>query len=365
MAVALWHAGLVHPRVTPANPIFSLFQQGHTGVALFCVLSGFIFARMYFEKEFEFGKFAVHRVLRIWPLLIVVALITIWKTPDADLSSIFITLTTTVPVPGGLPKYLAVAWSVLVEIQFYVFFPFLLLISKRFGPLCLVLVAGSFLAIRAYHYAHYGEVSGFSYGTIVGRMDQFALGMIAGILSLKDNPFTKKAFMCLGACGLVAIFSFYAWFNTHLGGYYGPATARASVWVVVPTIEALCYSAIVLGYLSLPPIGGHAKYVDKAFAYGGQISYSIYLVHLMILPTFRQIVGQLHIEVTTWEQQAVLFMIIGVPLIVFFSSLSYFLIEKPMNDLKYKISAGWFRPAPQLRGSSIEDRADQPIKLSA
>src|SRR5271169_6463136 len=59
----------------PALFPFSLLDEGHTGVALFMTLSGYLFAKLLDGKSINYLAFLWNRVLRLFPLLLVVILI--------------------------------------------------------------------------------------------------------------------------------------------------------------------------------------------------------------------------------------------------------------------------------------------------
>jgi peptidoglycan/LPS O-acetylase OafA/YrhL len=95
---------------------FSILDEGHTGVALFMVLSGYLFAKLLSGKSINYRAFIWNRVLRLLPLLAVVILIygvvSVWRggsllqySYDTALGLIFPYL------PGG-------GWSITVEFHY-------------------------------------------------------------------------------------------------------------------------------------------------------------------------------------------------------------------------------------------------------
>ncbi len=52
------------------NPVLAVIAEGHSGVALFMVLSGFLFAYGAHQKEVDFSTFMRNRVLRIFPMYV-------------------------------------------------------------------------------------------------------------------------------------------------------------------------------------------------------------------------------------------------------------------------------------------------------
>ena len=71
--IFVWHfihfdnGQLASPLVFP----FSFFTEGHTGVAIFMTLSGYLFAKLLDGKRFNYFAFLRNRFLRLAPLLIV------------------------------------------------------------------------------------------------------------------------------------------------------------------------------------------------------------------------------------------------------------------------------------------------------
>ena len=75
--VFAWH--FVHVIVpfeyTPALFPFALLDEGHTGVALFMTLSGYLFAKLLEGKTIDYLSFLRNRALRLLPLLCAVVLV--------------------------------------------------------------------------------------------------------------------------------------------------------------------------------------------------------------------------------------------------------------------------------------------------
>ena len=78
--VLLWH--FLHynngyPVPFENDPIFflSIFNEGHTGVALFMTLSGYLFSKLLDEKRIWWTAFFYNRALRLLPLLIFVIIV--------------------------------------------------------------------------------------------------------------------------------------------------------------------------------------------------------------------------------------------------------------------------------------------------
>lgn len=123
----------------------ALLSRGHLGVPIFFIISGFIlakpFANFYLKdgKKIKLKDFYIRRITRIEPpyFIVMTALLlgmifVVKKIPPIEtLKSYLSSMTYTHNFfygEGVLPKLNAVAWSLEVEIQFYILSPFFALI---------------------------------------------------------------------------------------------------------------------------------------------------------------------------------------------------------------------------------------------
>ena len=173
-----------------ANPLvfpLSLFTEGHTGVAIFMVLSGYLFAKLLGSNKIKYSIFLYNRCLRLLPLLVCVLLIIAAQAHvDDKLNTAFF-----VHLLKGflLPTLPNGGWSITVEFHFYLILPVLLITATKF-PNVLMFSLIVFVGARVGFYVLFGEVQSVSYWTIIGRIDQFLLGIIA--FKLKDHIAGKK-----------------------------------------------------------------------------------------------------------------------------------------------------------------------------
>src|SRR3954447_14078267 len=72
LMVMIWHFShaFVPATVVPSWTWLSLIEEGHTGVSLFCVISGFIFGWLYYGRSIVLRQFARNRALRILPIFL-------------------------------------------------------------------------------------------------------------------------------------------------------------------------------------------------------------------------------------------------------------------------------------------------------
>ena len=130
--VFVWHFNHFNDGQLESPLVFplSLLTEGHTGVAIFMVLSGYLFAKLLGNKKINYLLFLYNRALRLLPLLMFVVLIiavqaylddTLNRAFFANLLKGFIFPT----LPNG-------GWSITVEFHFYIILPVLLLTAIKF-----------------------------------------------------------------------------------------------------------------------------------------------------------------------------------------------------------------------------------------
>lgn len=271
-----WHFLLPEARATAPPPPFSLFAEGHTGVSLFMTLSGYLFAKLLNGKRIHYPKFIYNRILRLLPLLVLVVLIVgvIKHLKGLDLWPYAKGVATSFLGQGGLPNG---GWSVVIEFHFYLILPLLLWLDrthKLFLPLLIIIM----LLLRAMIRSNYGEVQELAYHSLLGRMDQFVLGIAA--FHWRSHIVGRHG---LAAAAFVTLAVFYHLFD-RAGGFYGlPSYPSPSiVWVFIPTIESVTYCILIAWYaesFEFKP-NRFLWLIGKAGAY----SYSIYLLHFFFFP---------------------------------------------------------------------------------
>jgi len=279
--VVAWHC--IHATSVPYSfvPAFfplAIFDEGHTGVALFMTLSGYLFAKLLDGRAISFPAFLFNRALRLLPLLLLVML---WIGVERYLAGENMAIYALQLVKGFVyDSWPAGAWSVTVELHFYLILPILLWMFRRNRALPL-LVIGMAIALRYAIHDHKGEVQNYAYSFIVGRIDQFVLGMLA--FNFRQH-LAKRHAICLLV--VTAFLLFYYWFDSVGGFYQYPAHPSPSrIWIILPTIEGACYAMLIGWYdnsFSQAKPGRISQFIGRI----GEYSYSIYLLHGFFLGYF-------------------------------------------------------------------------------
>ena len=278
--VLLFHAGLG-------------FRGGFVGVDVFFVISGFLITGLILKEQdaetFSLKNFWLRRIRRIIPAataVVVVVLATgfllLLPRDYEDLANATVAQqfmlsnfyfwqnTGYFDGPAEL-KPLLHTWSLAVEEQFYIGYPFLLLVLRRFGRRItfwslLVLLVGS-LALSEYGVRHYPSPTFFLLPTRAWEL------LIGGLICFLPKP-TRVWSSCLTAVSWLAL-ALILW----AGWCYTSATPFPGISACVP-----CVAAAALIYANSIRMTFPARLLaTKPFVFVGLISYSLYLWHWPVL----------------------------------------------------------------------------------
>lgn len=257
----------------PAIFPLALFDEGHVGVSLFMTLSGYIFARLLAGRTILYGPFLYNRALRLFPLLLLVFIVVgVREATSGSLPAYLLRLLSGFVTPdwpnGG--------WSIAVELQFYILLPALLALLQRDWRLLAVFL-GAAVATRAALWTALGEVQTLAYATIVGRIDQFTLGILAWHVGAGMRGRWGVALTAF------LMFSAFYWLFAAAGGYWklGGFPSPNPVWIFLPTIEGAAFAVLIAWYdrSFSPAARGASGFVARL----GEYSYSIYLLHFFVV----------------------------------------------------------------------------------
>lgn len=323
-------------RAYPDQPFLALIVEGHTGVGLFFVLSGFIFMTIALaNREIDYRHFLRNRLLRIAPLFLVLFIVAISIGRDRFVATdlLYLVVTNLGDAPTSWHFATGPAWSISVEFTFYLVFPFLAAAALKRGPIFLVQFIALMLVIKLAAYHATENSRHMLYSTLVGRFDQFLVGMLAAMAYARYLPLIQRwgrpllvlaALVVLVGAGIQA-----RWLS-----YLAPE-ARQPLGVVWGTIEAGYWALFVLAYLGarLP----WPRRVGGALARGGEWSFSFYMWHALIIFTVHQTLGPIG------GNGAVGLVLNGVLVLsatLAFAWLSYSLIERPFLDMRSRYGRG-------------------------
>jgi peptidoglycan/LPS O-acetylase OafA/YrhL len=330
----LWSGPLVHgvPFATDqwlrtTNPFAAVLIEGHTAVALFMVLSGFIFTRAALGRTIHYGAFVRNRLLRIYPLFVLLLVTGVYAKPATFAAGPFLqTLLLGANLPGRLDvgALSEMFWAIAVECQFYLLFPFLLGFLQRLGWRWLTGALGLCLLLRAVAVLEGAHARDLSYITLVGRLDQFLLGM-ALARSMREHAGRWRPWILPAAA--VAVVAALAIFH-RLGGWPVDSPWR----ILWPPVEGAVWALFIGGYLTVADRLPAA--LSRALAAIGTVSYSIYLLHFVVI-------GQLIAHRWSWQPTGNGYVdallttaCVATPLILALSTLTYYVVERPFLSLR-------------------------------
>ncbi len=260
--------------VTP----FFLKKLGIYGVEIFYILSGFtlglVYSAEYFNKSGSLLSFYKKRIKRIYPLLIVVTIITFFAYYNffsyydlfLNVSGLFSLIEPSNYIASG-------TWSIGNEIVFYIFFPLLIKIfnwSKYVGFFIVI-----FFFFVSFFFAFYvlNQFSDFDklWNIYVNPLNHFWFFIGGVYLSKFGQKFTFKnatSFVLIGVFFLLLFLTYNS--NLPLGALLKSGRIFLSI---------LCFPIVFLSYFL---DFSNVYYLDNILQILGKISYSLYLLHPIV-----------------------------------------------------------------------------------
>lgn len=330
----------------------AIARTGEFGVGIFFFLSSYLITELLLREKRISGTihipaFYVRRVLRIWPLyfaMIALCLVYGHFSSSHAISlawgiSLILLFTNWYTVGHGYPPgFLYPLWSLSIEEQFYLLWPFLV---KYLSPADLMKVAG-FVIAAAYIMLAYllGRGSSLDPGVWANSVVQFqffALGAAAAVLLHGRVPSLSKGVR-------VVLF---------LAGLLCLRGAQAAVYIDDPGLAhslaniAPRYVAALVGCLCLffSCLSSRTGRWQKPFIYLGKISYGLYVFHVLWLGLVRDVLA--HVvggRVSPFAFQW-LVMVLALPATILTAMASYRYLETPFLRWKKQFTIVLSRPA--------------------
>lgn len=296
---------------------------GKVGVWIFFVLSAFLLtSHLYSDIEISSSKFfsilqyIIHRIFRIYPLLLFVLIL---HAIRGDISILEI-LRHLLLIQGWEEL-----WAIPVEFQYYFIIPVIVIstiyISQKYSYLLLIT---ALILTLLYGVTYSNEV--FSNGlNIIPKLTPFLLGSMLSLLFRKNNnlsqAFRFKFISLIPAISITMLFITTIFFRrVNLGTlpiFYAPWLSVA----IGVSAAGLIYSALLLPIFS--------KFIGaKSLVFLGEISFSIYLLHMFIIDIVKNIPN------TSTTTQAWMSLVLS----VICAYISYRIIEKPGISMGKKIA---------------------------
>lgn len=318
-----------------------VFPLGMTGVTLFFVLSGFLITQILLKsrttaenknenKFHSLRQFYIRRTLRIFPIYYLTIFVLYYfnteSIRDKFLWFLFYASNIYFYEINNWSGSLSHLWTLAVEEQFYIIWPFIILfIPKKhlLKSIVSITILGPVFRTVLYLLGDRSEWAlSFIFILTPSCMDCFGLGALIAYWSLTDDdPFLKRpilayAFLIINIAVLV-ILSF-------------AAESPFSIFLYRFSISAICMMIISKASRGFKGIAG--SILENPFLrYLGKVSYGLYLYHNFI----PMIYSSLGLPVMS---NIYFNFVVQLMLLVILCTLSWYLIENPINNLKKKFS---------------------------
>jgi peptidoglycan/LPS O-acetylase OafA/YrhL len=261
----------------------------------------------------------------------------------------------------GYFDYFGHFWSLAVEEQFYLVWPFLVLLLPtrwlRWSLLALIIVAPVFrIAVNGVAPYHPAEARYLT----PASLDALGIGGLLAFLVRRDDSSAKPGrslalfCLCVGLPGAVV---------PALMRHAGVTSSVANS--VVDSIGHLCL-VLFYGWVVWTAARGFPGIIGKMLSwapivYLGKISYGLYVFHLLTVPLLPLVTRLFHVP-SSIEMSLAFRVAVQTILTIGLAMVSWHVFEKPLNDLKRYFPYGSrFRGARVIIGYSAERTDAAPL----
>ena len=320
----------------PSFEFLRTFHIGPLGVSVFFVLSGFLISRILLESKIKLDNskdtlgsilkiFYIRRGLRIFPvyyLLLFLLFALNFETVREEIlyHSLYISNVLYV-INGEYSNGMAHLWSLSVEEQFYLIWPFCILLipfKKIKWFLISMIVFGVFNQLFLSNTLVNGSL------LMPARIDAFAWGGLLAYLYVTD----KNWYLLVTKLRLLIGFVSILFITLHFMDLGALSPIKNNIF------HFICFYIIAVTVKGIKgPIGFVLE--SSVFVFLGKISYGIYLYHNLmqwLVPYFADLIG---VPFPNQSQEFLRF-IIYLIITILVSALSWYIVEKPINKLKNK-----------------------------
>lgn len=308
------------------EPFISFLEDGHLGVNVFFVISGFLITSLLLieessSKKISLKNFFIRRTIRIFPayyfLLLVYFILQFLNIINISKSSWITSLTYTKYFNWQLDWFTSHAWSLSIEEHFYILWPLLFMLGKKQRKFTALLIVFLVPIIRFYTY--YNPISWVNDLTIFTRVDSIVIGCLFALYKDRILALVSLKWKMVFWVSLISLFllRYFPVFSDYV--FLGSSIIYKGLGLTHGTIANLLI-ALIMMYAVFGPQKTFYKLLNSHFFnYLGIISYSLYLWQQLFI-------SRIDNWIFIFPQNLVFIFGMGI--------FSYYIIEKPF--LKFK-----------------------------
>ncbi len=261
-----------------------LLLGGSIGVSIFFCLSGFLITRILLRLPSlsiaNIAKFIFRRFMRVWPMMafqIFLTLALLAAFAPGDVAIYAAALGRLLTFTGGPGKWVggapAILWTLQAEFWFYVFYPFVLMVVGTKRTLWVALAGICLSWYFKFGFGHGTPVLG-PFAFSVTYLDQLMYGAICACLIENGSDTAKVIFRVRVAALWLPLIGILTLSTLAFKGYDW-------TWYAETSAAALLTAPMILHQWARPLTGDY-----EPLATIGRASYSIYLLHPLVLEYF-------------------------------------------------------------------------------
>ena len=350
--------------------LFKIADVGWSGVDLFFTLSGFLVTCLFIEGKISgdrLGRFLLRRGLRIVPVYFV-ALAGVFVLVPA-----FTNYFSIPSMSAQLPFWLFVSnylsqdtdlfngmfivghfWSLAVEVQFYLLWPIVILALNRrqavrviFALMVFAILGRAILSAQQVHWTT-------TFLWLPFRIDCLLAGALVALVGFERKVASKSVGYVYGIVAALAgaILAAIAWYDLAGSVFKNDAgSLTLAIRVLLPVVLFAFYGSILALALGQNWLSRVLSW--KIFAPIARYSYSMYVIHYLIMPILFAFVVKILPSGMDGDARIYARFIVAAIIVYVLSMLSYYCIEKPFISYGAKLTKRpQFRGFPAAPGSS-------------
>jgi peptidoglycan/LPS O-acetylase OafA/YrhL len=335
-----------HGYITPDSvlffPFYFLSTIGNLGVDLFFVISDYLIYGILLRRDQTYAKFWRRRIVRIYPVFIVayvsyvvlsLALPRFDKIGEPQTNIALWLALNFFLLPGIFPirALIMVAWSLSYEFLYYLFSPLVvggLRMWKWAQRWRVALIAALYVAgylIVVLHPHDRGRLLMFLAGVFLYESKR------AGLLDTKPRALSQ-----IGAIAFL-VGAFYVFFDRHFNQmlWDGPRLLHTDIDPLIITIPLFSVAFFFICFQAFRPAGFlPALFSLKPLRYLGNMSYTVYLFHVLALEGVRYVAVRVTPPMGNQPGLFLAYFVLGWLAVVLLSTLVFALVEKPLSLAK-------------------------------